>query len=330
LPTPDPGQGHFSWSLTVNDDPPIPARQIFGRRLLTVNGLADIIPERSKFSGILGMPIISSTAMKGGPGKSTLCHMLLGALGLTGRRILAIDNDPQSSLSTGLLGTEIEQYPIDSTIWAIMAGKDPLPEDVIRPSGIVGVDLVPGSRAVDPFNMPEPHLAPAEVQSRLRSFLDEVRGDYALVLIDNPPNLYGCTYASLVAADYAIIPCIPQNYDVSSLSPVLEIIRQVAAGPNPSLVNLGVILNRVKRTSVHGAFERTLREIHGPLIFETKVAESTDIPDAIVVNKPVTHYKPRGASAKSIKILADEIVARIAAHEGSGAGVELMEVGANG
>jgi chromosome partitioning protein len=58
-----------------------------------------------------------------------------------------------------------------------------------------------------------------------------------------------------------------------------------------------------------------LRELHGPLIFDARIPDAADIPEAILVNKPVTHYKPRGASAKAFKALTDELFARIAAHE---------------
>jgi chromosome partitioning protein len=269
------------------------------------------------------MPILSATALKGGTGKTVLCQMLAGAFALTGRRILAIDNDPQSSLSTGMLGTDAEQIHPDNTIAAIYSGLDPLPSDVIRPSGIAGIDIIPGSRAADSFNLPDPHRATYEVQGRLRSFLDEVRGHYDLTIIDNPPNLYAATYAALVAADYCFVPATPENYGVSSISPVLEVVRQVIEGPNPGLVNLGIVLTKIERTGTHVAFEQMLREIHGSLIFDARISKAADIPEAIVINKPVTHYKPRGASSKAFKALAEEILARIVANESPA----LMEVG---
>jgi chromosome partitioning protein len=166
------------------------------------------------------MPILSATALKGGTGKTVICQMLAGAFALTSRRILAIDNYPQSSLSTGMLGTDAEQIHPDNTIAAIYSGLDPLPSDVIRPSGIPGVDLIPGSRAADSFNLPDPHLAAYDVQGRLRSFLDEVRGNYDLTIVDNPPNLYAATYAALVAADYCLVPATPENPRCRGASPI--------------------------------------------------------------------------------------------------------------
>jgi chromosome partitioning protein len=214
-----------------------------------------------------------------------------------------------------------------STIAAVYAGLDPVPEQIIRSSNIQGVDIIPGSMAAAEFNAPHPFRAPAEVQTRLRNFLDEARVGYDVVLIDNPPNLSAATWGALIASDYCILPVIPEDYGTASLSPVLESIRLVASGPNPSIVNLGMVLTMVQpRLSVHVVFEEALREHHGDGVFTARVPMASDIKEAIFHHKPVTHHKPRGASAKAIKALADEILARIARHEAPA----LMEVGTHG
>lgn len=308
-------QGWFEWSLTVNDDAPIPGREIFGRRSLNADTLADILPEKSLFSGVIRMPVITAVAQKGGPGKSTLCHHLLGALGLSGRRVLVIDADPQGTLTKACLGTEAEQIPASETVAAIYAGRDPLPSDIIRPSGIAGVDLIPGSKAADSFNFPDPHLASAETQALMRNFIDEVRGDYAMTWIDTAPNLYALCFGAMAASDYCIVPCIPEKKNVESLSAVLEVIRQVQEGPNPSLVNLGIIVSQIKRLSAHTVIDRRLVKKYGPLIFDTRIPYSKEILEADIALKPVAHFEPKGTSAKVFKSLTDEIVARIVAHE---------------
>jgi chromosome partitioning protein len=259
------------------------------------------------------MPIISATALKGGTGKTTLIHHLAGAMALAGRRVLALDNDAQSSLSSGIFGpTAVEQMDPAETIAALYAGLDPMPEQIIRPSGIPNLDVIAGSMAAAKFNLPEPFTAPAEVQTCLRSFLAEVRGQYDVILIDNPPNLQAANWAAMVASDYLIVPSVPEDYGSMSLSPVLESVRLVQSGPNPSVVLLGLLLTMVQpRLSVHVAYEQVLRTIHGAGIFATRIPMAADIKEAISQRRPVTHYKPRGASAKVFKALVEEIDARI-------------------
>jgi chromosome partitioning protein len=166
------------------------------------------------------MPIISATALKGGVSKTTLVHALSGAFSLAGKRVLAVDNDSQGSLSAGIFGAAIsEQFDPATTVAAIYAGLDPLPSDVIRPTNIPGVDLIAGSMAAGEFNLPKPWTASLPTQAVLRSFLDEVRGDYDLILIDNPPNLCAASWAALVASDFCFIPAVPENYGAPAVRP---------------------------------------------------------------------------------------------------------------
>ncbi len=263
------------------------------------------------------MPIISATALKGGVSKTTLIHHTAGALALAGKRVLCIDNDAQASLSSGLFGPSIvEQMDPASTVAALYAGLDPLPQQIIRPSGVENIDVIAGSMAAARYNLPEPFSAPVDVQTCLRSFLAEVRDQYDFVLIDNPPNLQAANWAAMIASDYLVVPVVPEDYGSMSLSPVLESIRLVASGPNPSVVLLGLLLTMVQpRLGVHMAYERVLREVHGDGVFATRIPLAADIKEAIAQRRPVTHYKPRGASSKVFKALADELLARIAVIE---------------
>ena len=137
-----------------------------------------------------------------------------------------------------------------------------------------------------------------------------------MILIDNPPNLQAANWAALIASDYILVPVVPEDYSSMSLSPVLETIRLVASGPNPSAVLLGLVISMVQpRLGVHVAYEQVLRGIHGDGVFATRIPLAADIKEAIAQRRPVTHYKPKGASAKVFKALVEEMLARIEAIE---------------
>src|SRR3954468_9110122 len=107
------------------------------------------------------MPIISATALKGGVGKTTLIHHTAGALALAGKRVLCVDNDAQASLSSGIFGpAAVEQMDPASTVAALYAGFDPLPEKIIRSSGLENIDVIAGSMAAAKYNLPDPFTAP--------------------------------------------------------------------------------------------------------------------------------------------------------------------------
>ena len=257
------------------------------------------------------MLVISAAALKGGVGKTSLTHHLAGTFALAGRRVLAIDNDPQASLSSAFWGpAAVEALDPAETMAALYDGADPFPEQVIRPSGIAGVDLIAGAKAAADHNTPRPHEAAPEAQDCIRRFLADLPG-YDLVLIDNPPNLNLATWASLVASDRLIVPAVPEDYGTMSLGPVMESIALVTSGPNPALRLLGLVLTMVQpRLGVHQLYEKLLRDIYGENVFASRIPLAADIKEAVAARKPVSHYKPKGASAKAFKALGEEMLAR--------------------
>ena len=271
------------------------------------------------------MPIISATAFKGGVGKTTLVHHAAGALALAGKRVLCVDNDAQSACRRGCSGRP------PSSRWT---RPRPSPRSTrastrcpSRSSGrpaSPGIDVIAGSMAaaqVQPARAASPPRSRS--QTCLRSFLAEVRDQYDVILIDNPPNLQAASWAALVASDYLVVPVRARGLRVDvARRPCWRASAWWRPGPNPSVVLLGLVLTMVQpRLGVHIAYEQVLREIHGDGVFATRIPLAADIKEAISQRKPVTHYKPRGASAKVFKALVEEMLARIEAHAvGTGTG----------
>ena len=260
------------------------------------------------------MPILTLLNQKGGVGKTSCTHHLAGTLAQMGRKVLVVDNDPQSSLTQGLWGPVVaRQIDPAQTVAAIYAGDLPYPAQVVHATGITGIDLIPGSRRSSSHNVPDPHLAPHEAQTCLRSFLDEVRDRYDLVMIDCPPNLHLCSWAALVASDHLIVPLQPEDYGCEGIIDVTESVARVIDGPNPSLNLLGYLITMINpRKTIHRLYEETLRERYGLAVFTTMVPEAVDFVEAIAQRKPVAQYKPKGAAAKATKALAEELQRRLA------------------
>jgi chromosome partitioning protein len=258
------------------------------------------------------LAVITLLNQKGGVGKTSTCHHLAGTLAQLGRRVLLIDNDPQSSLTQGLWGpTAARALRADETLAAVYCG-DAFPEQVVRPSGVTGVDLVAGSRAVNDWNLPRPYEAPYESQVALREFLTPLRGAYDIVLIDCPPNLCLCSWAALVASDALIVPLQAEDYGAQGIMDVQDSVSLVTAGPNSGLRLLGYLITMFNaRKTVHRMYETRLRELYGAEVFTTVVPHAADYPEAIAYRKPVVMYKPRGAAAKAIQALADEMAERL-------------------
>jgi len=258
------------------------------------------------------MATLACLNQKGGVGKTSICFHISGTLAAMGRRVLLLDADPQASLTQGFWGPQFtRRLAADETVAAVFAG-DAIPDKVIRPAGITGVDLLPGSRLATDYNVPNPHLAEWPLQTSLRDFLDGVAGLYNTVLIDCPPNLHLCSWSALVASTHIIVPLQPEDFGSQGLADVHESIDRVRSGPNPLLSLCGYVLNMVNsRATVHRVFEERLRSLYGSDVLDTKIPLSLDFKESIVARKPVAQHKPRGVAAKAVRALADELTSRL-------------------
>jgi chromosome partitioning protein len=260
------------------------------------------------------MPVIAAVNLKGGVGKTSTCLHLAGALSQLGRRVLLVDNDPQSSLTAGFLGPQpARQLDPSATVAAVHAGDEPFPEAVIRPSGFDRIDLLPGSRFAASFNIPDPHRSPYEDQVRLRDFLAQVRHDYDLVMIDCPPNLHAASWAAMAASDYLLVPVMPEDFGAQGTQDVAESAAMVRAVVNPGLDMLGYLVSMYQaRRTVHQMYVERLRAGQGAAVFAAMIPAAVDYVEAITALKPVAFHKPKGAAAKAVKAVADEMLARVA------------------
>jgi chromosome partitioning protein len=252
---------------------------------------------------------------KGGVGKTSTCHHLAGALANRGLRVLLVDNDPQSSLTQGLFGPQsTRQIPAERSIAACYAGADLFPSDVVRPTPIAGVDLIPGSRHASRYNLPAPHEQDYETRHRLADFMAEAREGYDFVLFDCPPNLHLCSWAAMVASDALVVPLQPEDYGAQGILDVQESVAMVRSTDNPALETLGFLITMFHaRKTLHREYEATLREAYGHAVFATTIPNAIDFPEAIANRKPISDYKPRGAAAKAMSALANELLGRLGA-----------------
>src|SRR4051812_21873280 len=268
------------------------------------------------------MPVVSAINLKGGVGKTSICLHMAGALALLGQRVLCLDNDPQSSLTAGFLGAQpTRQLDPAVTIAAVYAGDDPLPGALIRSSGFDRIDLLPGSRFAVGANIPHPHKASHADQVRLRDFLDQVRDDYDIVLIDCPPNLHMASWAAMAASDAFVVPVQPEDFGAQGTQDVIESATGVRAVVNPGLTLAGYVVSMYQaRRAVHQAYVTHLRVSYGNAVFTSLIPMASEFAEAVTARKPVGFHKPKGAASKAIRAVAEELVARLAARTAKTAG----------
>jgi chromosome partitioning protein len=205
------------------------AEQMLGLRLyLDRHGRADYkryVPHRRPGESL---QIISIVNFKGGSGKTTTAAHLAQHLALTGHRVLAIDLDPQASLSA-LHGVQPELDKNPSLYDAIRYEDEERPiTEVIRSTNFPGLDVVPANLELQEYEYETPLHASENSSGAGRTFftrisdaLKQVDDRYDVVVIDCPPQLGYLTLTALTASTAVLVTIHPQMLDVMSMSQFL-------------------------------------------------------------------------------------------------------------
>jgi chromosome partitioning protein len=249
---------------------------------------------------------------KGGCGKSSSCFHLAGRFAESGMNVLLVDADPQGSLSQGFFGSAaIENLASPETLAAIFDDGVYVPADtLVTPTPIERIAMIRANAHLGRHNVPEPEKSGMQ-QFALASFLESVTG-FDIVLIDCPPNLYQCSWNALLASQFVAIPVPPEDFATQGLRAIHQAIEQ-ARLLNPSLQLLGHLVIRAdRRLLVHRSYEQHLRRLYGDAVFETVIPEASSFKVALSCRKPVVVHHPKSQGAKSIRLLADEIMNRVA------------------
>ena len=264
----------------------------------------------------MGSPLtIAMLNRKGGCGKTSTCHHLAGAFAKDGRRVLLVDLDPQASLTQGLFGPQTtEEFDPQETVAGLFNdGFDPDPADLIRPTAFERIAIVPGSNALDEYNIPKPQEM-GEIQFTLRQFLREARSLYDIALIDCPPNLSLCSWSALLAADSVVVPVQAEDYGAQGIVYIQRSFDAALAYHNPQLRLAGYLVTMFNKTlGIHTAYNHQLRNLYGEQVFDSMVPLAKDFKEAVAARQPVSRYKPRSVAAKAIKAVADELIVRVEA-----------------
>jgi chromosome partitioning protein len=251
---------------------------------------------------------------KGGCGKFSSCYHLGGALAGRGLRVLLIDADPQGSLSQAFFGSAaVESLAAARTLAAVYDPAAVLarPASLAVAPGFDRLSVLPANQALAPHNRPEPGRE-GLAQFLLWDALAEIPG-FDVALIDCPPNLYLSSWNAMIAADHVVIPVPPEDFGAQGLRVVHQAIDR-AARLNPRLSLLGHLITRFDgRLAVHRAYEQKLRGLYGASVLEAVVPEASAFKVALACRTPVTFHAPASKAARCVNMLADELLARLAA-----------------
>jgi chromosome partitioning protein len=250
--------------------------------------------------------VVSMCNQKGGVGKTTTTINLGASLAEFGRKVLLVDFDPQGSLSVGL---GLNPHEMDLSIYNLLMEKDVTLDEVVVPTGVEGMDLLPSNIDLSAAEVQLVHEVARE--QTLQRVLAPALSEYDVILIDCQPSLGLLTVNALTASDGVIVPLECEYFALRGVALLKTTIDKVCERLNPRLEIYGILGTMYDGRTLHSreVMDR-LVQAWGDTVFHTVIRRTVKFSDATVAGEPITAYASSSAGADSYRQLAKEVLAR--------------------
>lgn len=248
---------------------------------------------------------------KGGVGKTVTTVNLGIGLAREGKKVLLVDVDPQGSLTASLGYQQPDQ--LEGTLADVM-GFIITDKPVLPGMGIIhqteGVDLLPANIELSGLEVTLVNTMSRE--TILREYLNSVRDQYDVILLDCCPSLGMLTINALAAADEVLIPCQAHFLSIKGMEQLIRTISNVKRKINPGLDIAGILITMADmRTNYSREIIDLLRRTYGSRlrIFDSIIPLSIRAAETSAEGRSIYLHDPAGKVAAAYASLTREVLA---------------------
>ena len=247
--------------------------------------------------------IIAVANQKGGVGKTTTAINLSSCLSALGKKVLAIDMDPQGNMTSGL---GVDKDNVERTVYDLIIGRASV-EECLCKDVIENLDLLPTN--ID-LSAAEIELIGVENKEFIiRDEVAKIRENYDFVIVDCPPSLSMLTINAMTTANTVLVPIQCEYYALEGLSQLMHTIELVKERLNPDLEMEGVVFTMYNaRTNLSLQVVENVKDNLDQTIYKTIIPRNIRLAEAPSHGLPINIYDPKSSGAESYMLLAEEVI----------------------